>query len=167
MRSTATLECGALVFLAFLFAPAPVLADHFKRINDTWGHGTGDEASIAMACALQAHATQGGFTVRFGGEEFVWIQEVNAGQEPDQCLESLRAAIEAIELHAPNGERVPLTVSIGATLNPAESIDEMLSTADQAVYLAKEGGRNRVVVLDAPVSGKGNSTQIRIGKRSG
>jgi len=128
---------------------AAIDADHFKRVNDTYGHQAGDEALVAMAEVLRTHAGAEGFPARFGGEEFVCIQVLDENQLPGACLESLRAGIEAIQLTGPDGERIALTVSIGATNDPKESIDQMLQVADEAVYLAKEQGRNRVVLVEA------------------
>lgn len=140
---------------------AMIDADHFKRINDTWGHQTGDEALVAMAGQLGRRAGREGFPARFGGEEFVCIQVLSEEADPAACLEQLRADIEAIRLHSAEGDPVPLTVSIGATTRPMGSIDEMLGIADQAVYLAKEQGRNRVVLLDGPVDVPGASGAVR------
>ncbi len=100
-------------------------------------------------------------TKPFETEEFVCLQVIEADADPLSCLEALRAEIEAIELRGPAGERVPLTVSIGATTRPLDSIDAMLGLADQAVYQAKEQGRNRVILLDRPGEGPGASTQVR------
>ncbi len=134
-------------------------ADHFKRINDSHGHELGDQALKAMAGVLQSFSGSQGFPARFGGEEFVCVQVLEPEQDPAVCLESLRAAIEAIELYAEDGSRVPLTVSIGATLTSGDSIDEMLRLADAAVYRAKQQGRNRVVILDAPDSDAGDAAE--------
>ncbi len=142
---------------------AMVDADHFKSINDTHGHRVGDEALKAIAGVLQTFSGRDGFPARFGGEEFVCIQMLAEDQHPGECLERLRAAMEAITLFTPEGKHVPITVSIGATCNPQGSIDQMLELADEAVYLAKAGGRNQVVVLDAPCGEVGNSQLLRRG----
>lgn len=144
---------------------AMVDADHFKNINDTFGHQTGDDALVAMAKVLQASSSSQGFPARFGGEEFVYIQALDENQDPRECLDYLREQIAAIDLRGPEGEAVPLTVSIGATLNPASSIDEMLSIADQGVYLAKEQGRNRVVLVGESRDLPQNSQLLRHEKR--
>lgn len=129
---------------------AMIDADHFKAINDNHGHQVGDEALKAMAKVLRQFAAKNGFPSRFGGEEFVYLQVLEDGRVPSECLENLRAAIEAIDLRNEQGEKVPLTVSIGATCFTGNNIDEMLAVADEAVYQAKGQGRNRVVILDAP-----------------
>ncbi len=126
---------------------AMVDADHFKRINDTHGHDVGDEALVAIASTLEKIGDGRGIIARFGGEEFVCIRILKPDEDPVRCMQSLCVAIEEIDLMAPDGSRVPLTVSIGATRNVDESLGEMLKRADEAVYQAKQQGRNRVVVL--------------------
>jgi len=145
---------------------AMVDADHFKKINDTHGHQTGDDALVAMSRVLQSNTGSHGFPARFGGEEFVYVQALDEDQDPRECLDYLREQIAAIDLKGPEGQPVPLTVSIGATLNPAGSIDEMLSIADQGVYLAKEQGRNRVVLVGESRDLPQNSQLLRLEKRS-
>lgn len=140
---------------------AMIDADHFKAINDTHGHQVGDQALKAMAGVLQEFAGEEGFPSRFGGEEFVCLQMLREGMDPQSCLEELRAAIEAIDLRGEGGQRVPLTVSIGATAFCGNTMDEMLAVADEAVYLAKADGRNRVVILDGPRGAGGAGTAVR------
>ena len=122
--------------------------DHFKRINDSYGHQVGDEALVLVVRrlrqALRAHDLLG----RYGGEEFA-VVFVNAG--PDAALagaERCRRVIAAEELEIA-GRRLPITVSIGVvacTQPETTSIDELIRQADEALYLAKRRGRNRVVV---------------------
>jgi diguanylate cyclase (GGDEF)-like protein len=140
---------------------AMIDADHFKRINDSYGHQMGDAALVEMASVLRTQAGVSGAPARFGGEEFVCIKALDEGQDPAVCLEQLRCAIEAVDLRAANGERIPLTVSIGATTNPRTSIDQMLLVADGAVYLAKKQGRNRVVVLNSLITDESATTRVR------
>lgn len=122
-------------------------ADHFKNINDTHGHQTGDDALISMAETLRNAVGDGGVLARFGGEEFVCLQILDDADEPEVCLETLRAAVEAIQLKTSEGEAVPITVSIGSTLDPLDDLDKMLGAADEGVYQAKERGRNCFVVV--------------------
>lgn len=125
---------------------AMIDADHFKKINDTYGHQVGDEALVAIARTLQAVSGGSGVVGRIGGEEFACIRVLSEGKDGSQCLERLRAAVEAIDLRAPDGSRVPLTVSIGVTQELGETLDAMLASADAAVYQAKQRGRNCVVM---------------------
>ena len=126
---------------------AMIDADHFKKINDTHGHDVGDEALVAIASTLEKFGAGRGIIARFGGEEFVCIRILKAGEDPLQCMQGLCAAIEEIDLQGPDGSPVPLTVSIGATRELDDSLSEMLKRADEAVYQAKQQGRNRVVML--------------------
>jgi diguanylate cyclase (GGDEF)-like protein len=124
--------------------------DHFKRINDTWGHGCGDEAlrhfvAIASRC-LRVHDTMG----RLGGEEFVVMLPRTTHEQACSVAERLRALLEQAPLQRLQG-RVSLTASIGVTLHlPDEPGEAALSRADQAMYLAKSQGRNRVASLLQP-----------------
>jgi len=126
---------------------AMIDADHFKKINDKHGHDVGDAALVEIASTLQTMGEGRGIIARFGGEEFVCIRILKSGEEPERCMQELCSAIEAIDLKAPDGSRVPLTVSIGATRDLNDSLSGMLRSADEAVYQAKEQGRNRVVVV--------------------
>jgi len=126
---------------------AMIDADHFKKINDTHGHDVGDEALVAIASTLEKLGAGRGIIARFGGEEFVCIRILKAGEDPAQCMQSLCGAIEEIDLKGPDGSRVPLTVSIGATRDLDDSLSGMLKRADEAVYQAKQQGRNRVVMI--------------------
>lgn len=122
-------------------------ADHFKPVNDTWGHLAGDAVLKQMARRI-LHATRGyDMAGRYGGEEFLVLLP---GCGPDQTLgsaERLRSAVAA-ETFGSGGHSIPLTVSIGATVVPdfARSETDILSVADAALYQAKSEGRNRTVL---------------------
>jgi diguanylate cyclase (GGDEF)-like protein len=124
---------------------AMIDADHFKQINDNFGHQVGDEALVAIAAVLRGQVEGQGMVARFGGEEFVCLRVLDPSLRPADCLERIRRAVEQIDLRA-DGRPVPLTVSIGATAEPGGDIDQMLARADGAVYQAKRAGRNRVVI---------------------
>lgn len=119
--------------------------DHFKRINDGWGHEAGDHALRAVAEALHGHVRPTDQVARFGGEEFCLLV---ADLEEDALrayFEALRARIEAMRIQAPGGE-VRMTVSIGVAMAAAgDELRSLLAEADRRLYLAKAGGRNRVV----------------------
>lgn len=119
--------------------------DHFKRINDRYGHHAGDEALVAVADCLRRLTGGNGLVARIGGEEFAYVSILAADSDPLQCLEGIRTGIAAIALDL-DAEPVRLTASIGATLNTADDLDAMLALADEAVYQAKSLGRNRVVL---------------------
>lgn len=121
--------------------------DHFKRINDRHGHQIGDEAlrhfvAVAESC-LRKHDVLG----RMGGEEFAIFLPQTLREDAQRVSERLRAMVAAQPLMSEQGP-IGLTVSIGlAMCQPGEPPDKALHRADQAMYQAKEAGRNRVVAL--------------------
>lgn len=118
--------------------------DHFKRINDNYGHLAGDKVLKIIASVLRKRLRGSDFIARFGGEEFVLLMPSTLPAAGLKLLESLRASIEACPFHF-KGEPVTITVSIGMTaFRPGEHSDQVLKRADQALYRAKNAGRNRV-----------------------
>ncbi|NYZ62383.1 diguanylate cyclase [Luteimonas deserti] len=119
--------------------------DHFKRINDGWGHEAGDHALRAVAEALSGHAREEDEVARFGGEEFCLLAPDLEGEALDQYFDSLRQRIEDLAVQTPGGE-LRMTVSIGVrTAAAGDDLHRLLAEADRRLYLAKAGGRNRVV----------------------
>lgn len=119
--------------------------DHFKRINDTYGHDTGDLCLVAAAAALRRHVCATDLLARYGGEEFVLVLTGADTRAAHEIGEALRAGVER-ECRALAGHAVGLTVSVGiAELRAEESAGELLQRADAALYRAKAAGRNRVV----------------------
>ena len=123
-------------------------ADHFKRINDEFGHHVGDLALIAMAGALREASLPEGLCARMGGEEFVLLLPDMTEKDAQIALENLRLAVSRLVVDADHAA-VRFTVSIGATMKPGASLDEMVDRADAALYQAKSDGRNRVVMKGA------------------
>jgi diguanylate cyclase len=118
--------------------------DHFKRINDNYGHLAGDKVLKIIASVLRKRLRGTDFIARFGGEEFVLLMPATPLAAGAKLLESLRASIEACPFHF-KGERVTITISMGVTAFKAgEHSDLVLKRADQALYRAKNAGRNRV-----------------------
>ncbi|MCX8017700.1 MAG: GGDEF domain-containing protein, partial [Rhodocyclaceae bacterium] len=115
--------------------------DHFKRINDSFGHLYGDEVLIIIARILQSTFRKTDLIYRFGGEEFIVIVYVDNAADAEMTFERLRRTVEN---HAfPQVEKV--TVSIGVTRITDSSMPiELLGHADQALYYAKQHGRNQV-----------------------
>ncbi len=123
--------------------------DHFKRINDTWGHAAGDRALVAVARVLGGPSRGREMCARWGGEEFVLLLEDTSGDTALEIAERLRRRIEALELLL-EGEPVTLSMSFGVAAFPelaARSGDELLALADGALYAAKRLGRN-LALLD-------------------
>jgi diguanylate cyclase (GGDEF)-like protein len=123
--------------------------DNFKSYNDRFGHVAGDEALQAVVGAIAGAIRGADKAYRYGGEEFC-ILLPDAGYDGALSVaERVREAVEAVELRPePQSESVKLTVSIGVAVYPddAPDIDGLISCADVALYRAKHGGRNRVVV---------------------
>lgn len=118
--------------------------DHFKRINDNYGHLAGDKVLKIIASVLRKRLRGSDFIARFGGEEFVLLMPATVPAAGAKLLETLRASIEACPFHF-KGERVTITISMGLTaFKPGEHSDMVLKRADQALYRAKNAGRNRV-----------------------
>lgn len=128
--------------LAMLF----VDLDHFKQVNDRFGHDVGDACLQAMAGILRRQVRAGDLVARYGGEEFVLVLEGIDSAAALRVAQALRAAVEA-EGREVGGCAVGLTVSIGvATLHAGDDIASLFKRADEALYRAKHEGRNRIVL---------------------
>jgi diguanylate cyclase len=118
--------------------------DHFKRINDGYGHLAGDKVLKIIASQLKRRLRPNDFIARFGGEEFVFLLPGTALADGLTLLERLRLTIEQCPFHF-KGEPVTITVSMGiTTFKPGERSDLVLKRADEALYRAKREGRNRL-----------------------
>jgi two-component system cell cycle response regulator len=120
--------------------------DHFKAVNDRFGHAAGDRALKAIADSLRARTRVFDSIARYGGEEFVVVMPGASELDAVHAAERLRAAIESLPFHPSAGVTHRLTVSIGVALagDTAISSEALLQNADAAMYRAKNGGRNRV-----------------------
>ncbi|AUN94962.1 GGDEF domain-containing protein [Pseudazoarcus pumilus] len=118
--------------------------DHFKTINDRYGHAAGDLALQRTAETLAAHVRSGDMAARIGGEEFAVACHAIGGPETLILAERLRAAVEATEIVFED-QHIALTVSIGVAEREAtDDVGNLLRKADLALYVAKQQGRNRV-----------------------
>ncbi len=119
--------------------------DHFKHINDTWGHACGDKLLRVVATVLARNLRTDDFAARYGGEEFVVLFTGVPLDAVMRRAESLRRTIEQIDFRV-GGQRVPVTMSCGiAQAQVQDSADALFERADQALYKAKRDGRNRCV----------------------
>ena len=119
--------------------------DHFKRVNDLYGHDVGDQAIAAVA---KAAATEGAIIGRLGGEEFAMLLKDRSLADGAELAEELRLRIAALRFDTDKGP-MTLTCSFGVSeRKPGDSIDDLLKRADVALYAAKTSGRNRVVTTD-------------------
>ena len=120
-------------------------ADHFKRINDTYGHGTGDQVLKRIIRITRRCLRNGDTVARWGGEEFVVLLPVTDLDGAQLIAEKIRKRIE-LENFDESATGLHVTVSIGCVeMNSDEGLDELVARADQALYLAKDQGRNQTV----------------------
>lgn len=120
--------------------------DHFKRINDSYGHEAGDVVLKAVAGIMENRVSRGGdFCSRLGGEEFGLILETGDPEATISFVEGIREAIEEANI-AVEGETISVTASFGVAFSNQPDVDQMLNVADKALYDAKQAGRNRVCV---------------------
>jgi two-component system cell cycle response regulator len=120
--------------------------DHFKQVNDAYGHPTGDRALRAIADTLRGSTRVFDSLARYGGEEFVVVMPGSSPDEAVAAAERLRAAVEAMTFAPEPGRKCALSVSIGVACGGpgVETPEALLRTADAALYAAKRAGRNRV-----------------------
>jgi diguanylate cyclase (GGDEF)-like protein len=120
--------------------------DHFKRVNDTWGHDSGDCVLQGVARVIAKIARKTDYVARWGGEEFVvaLVQTADAGARI--AGERVRRALAEARFSLPSGDVVNTTASVGlaSATTPHWNIDDLISRADKAMYNAKHRGRNRV-----------------------
>lgn len=128
--------------------------DHFKAVNDSYGHGAGDAVLVAVAKLIRRHCREGDLAGRWGGEEFLLVLAVDDETAAAVAAERLRAAVAATPVTLEDGSRLSVNCSIGFACLPFEPSqpqrlgwERVLAIADGALYLAKQEGRNRVVGL--------------------
>jgi diguanylate cyclase (GGDEF)-like protein/PAS domain S-box-containing protein len=122
--------------------------DHFKRINDTYGHQEGDRVLRIIATHLKQMLRDTDIAARFGGEEFTVILSHTNLEHAKQMAQRVRQAMADLEIHLDGGGSFSITASIGVAAYPEQGItvEELIRAADQALYTAKQKGRNRVCV---------------------
>lgn len=126
--------------------------DHFKQINDNYGHPAGDEVLRQLAGILSSCARTYDLAARLGGEEFVVLCEATDQASTLAIAERIRLQVLGHAFKIKDGRTIPLTISLGvhATLPEAHAATQLLDHADQALYAAKQRGRNRSVAWQAP-----------------
>ena len=122
--------------------------DHFKRVNDGHGHAVGDEVLNKLTGICARSLRKADLIGRMGGEEFAVVLPETAAEQALETAERLRAAVDAGPIPLGSGLSLHFTISVGVTSLTATTpnLDTLLSQADQALYAAKESGRNRVCV---------------------
>jgi diguanylate cyclase (GGDEF)-like protein len=128
--------------------------DHFKAVNDEFGHFAGDRTLVRVGQLLMDHFRRGDAVGRWGGEEFLVVLPNLTQSEAEVISENFRARIER-ETHPPKGK---LTVSLGlAMIKPDETAESLLKRADRALMLSKQNGRNRLYICQSEAGPEGLS----------
>ncbi|MBM2577066.1 diguanylate cyclase [Jannaschia sp. Os4] len=123
---------------------AMVDIDHFKAVNDRWGHAAGDLVLTRVAQVMRLNLRTEDLVARLGGEEFLVILPDTDAEATRAVAERLRRAVEASAIALEDGVEVRVTLSLGTAVMDDAGEDAALRVADRALYSAKEGGRNRV-----------------------
>ncbi|MCY3020007.1 MAG: sensor domain-containing diguanylate cyclase [Planctomycetota bacterium] len=118
--------------------------DHFKKVNDSHGHLSGDMVLKGVAAVLRRGLRSGDIAFRYGGEELALLLRTSSLEMALQTAERLRLAVQAAALRGEKGQPVAVTISLGvAHYEQGMTAEELISRADQALYASKQGGRNR------------------------
>jgi diguanylate cyclase len=132
--------------------------DNFKRINDSFGHRTGDEALVYLADVARNNLRPQDTLARHGGEEFILLYPETELDQAHIALVRLQRELTRT-LFLFEDKKLLITFSAGVTgWNPGETLDQVLARADAAMYEAKETGKNKVVVAAAPIAQVGTET---------
>jgi diguanylate cyclase (GGDEF)-like protein len=118
-------------------------ADHFKSINDRFGHGVGDKVLIGMVDVMKQVCRDRHLIGRYGGEEFC-VAVLGPEEEAGALAEAIRLAVQASSW-LPEDERVTVSIGLAYASWVSKDIQDLVKRADEALYAAKKGGRNRVV----------------------
>jgi len=122
--------------------------DHFKKVNDTWGHPAGDQVLVEASKALKSGVRQNDHVGRYGGEEFLVLLPGTDTEGAYRLAERCRQQLEALDIDIGGGKTIKITGSIGLFCNEKDrsvSADKMLHNSDEALYKAKDSGRNCVI----------------------
>ncbi|WP_205752101.1 diguanylate cyclase [Cryptosporangium phraense] len=119
--------------------------DHFKQVNDRYGHGAGDKVIAEVAARLKSVLGPEDLLGRYGGEEFAVLLDGADSDRAEKVARELHAAVGAAPVETDSGP-LPVTVSVGVRCGPADDLGVLLGAADEALYSAKRAGRDRVVV---------------------
>jgi len=129
--------------------------DHFKRLNDTYGHDAGDTVLRALSDVVKKHIRAGDLAYRLGGEEFLLVQPGMGSPDALKRAETLRETAAALVLSERGSALGGVTISLGVATYPdhAQRGEDLLKRADEALYRAKRGGRNRTVLTGNDLQG--------------
>ena len=119
--------------------------DRFKHINDTWGHNTGDEILRRVSQVFYDNVRSSDYVFRYGGDEFIIVLTESTAHDTLRTAERIRSRVEKTKMKAPDGEEILLSLSIGAAMFSGHpDYERLIQLADEALYIAKKQGRNRV-----------------------
>ena len=127
------------------FAVAMIDIDHFKKINDTYGHDVGDKIIVSLSEILRTSTSHRDVVARFGGEEFCIVLKNINRDGAKEAFERIRSEIESFSFHVEGDTYIKFTISIGLVMNSEEPLEEILNQADMMLYNAKNNGRNQLV----------------------
>ena len=122
--------------------------DHFKPINDQYGHAVGDAVLMAIGAACRTAVRSNDVIGRLGGEEFAMLMPLTDQETAYRIVDRLREAVAAIAIPTGDGRAVSVTISVGMATFANQQIDRLLLDADRALYSAKKTGRNRIVLAE-------------------
>lgn len=126
------------------FAIAVIDIDHFKKINDSYGHDAGDKAIIDLADILRANTNEHDIVARFSGEEFCILLKNISSANAMAILQRLRTKVQSSVTESNKGEQIQFTISIGLITNNEDTLEETIDQADLMLHNAKQDGRNQV-----------------------
>ncbi|WP_322486940.1 GGDEF domain-containing protein [Chloroflexus sp.] len=127
--------------------------DHFKAINDRFGHHTGDKALVCFAAVWTAEKRAQDIFARWGGEEFIWLLPATNQQQARQLVERIRNKTLITPIAVPN-EHLAIKFSAGiSAYTPGETLEQLVQRADLALYQAKQNGCNQTVIAELPSTG--------------
>ena len=136
--------------------------DHFKKINDYYGHHKGDETLIKVSDVLNQQLRESDIVGRFGGEEFILVLKNASLEKALQVAERCRSAIQELEIMSDEGEVIHVTASFGIAIShPELRPQQLLSQADKALYFAKASGRNLVKSYHHTIEAHTESDQVQ------
>jgi diguanylate cyclase (GGDEF)-like protein len=127
------------------FVTAMIDIDHFKNINDLYGHDIGDKVIVHFSEILRSNVQHPDIVSRFGGEEFCVLLKDSTKEEAVTLFERITQAAVMTPLRLEDGREIAFTVSIGVALDCENTLSDTINEADQKLYEAKKSGRNRVV----------------------
>ncbi len=138
--------CGRVARYGHVYCVAVFDVDNFKGVNDAAGHLYGDQTLRAIAGALQSEVRSGDAVYRYGGEEFLVLLPEQTLESATLAAERLRSAVENLGIAHPAGGVVTVSAGVAGLTDQSSGPDDVFELADQALYRAKEGGRNRIEV---------------------